>query len=129
LDKNPTIAIRVAELAWKNFPNHPSALSIQRIVADAFYLSQQYQIFFFERNLIHSSGVTDAAFSPDGNKIVTAFNDRSAKIWNIQTGKWITNIRRHANTVNSAAFSPDGHKIVTASNDKTAKIWDAKPRI
>ena len=68
--------------------------------------------------------VSDAQFSPDGRKIVTASYDSTAKIWDAVTGKFLI-LKGHKGALNSAQFSPDGKKIVTASDDNTAKIWDA----
>jgi WD40 repeat protein len=69
--------------------------------------------------------VTSAAYSPDGARIVTASEDRTARIWDAATGKEITVLRGHERerSVTSAAFSPDGARIVTASMDGTARIW------
>ena len=62
--------------------------------------------------------VLSAAFSPDGSRIVTASEDKTARIWDAATGKEIAVLRGHDDGVNSAAFSPDGSRIVTASADK-----------
>ena len=67
-----------------------------------------------------------AAFSPDGQRIVTASADKTARVWDAATGKPIGEpLKGHEGAVKSAAFSPDGKRIVTASLDKTARIWDA----
>jgi hypothetical protein len=68
--------------------------------------------------------VNSAAFSPDGQRIVTASRDNTARIWDAATGKGIAPLQGHTGAVNSAAFSPDGQRIVTASLDNTARIWD-----
>ena len=73
----------------------------------------------------HESLVLSAAFSPHGAHVVTASDDRTARIWDAPTGREITALRGHEEWVWSAAFSPDGARIVTASADRTARIWDA----
>ena len=82
----------------------------------------------------HEGIVRSVAFSPDGRRIVTASNDRTARIWDADTGAQLAVLSGHGDgipgdeeggTVRSAAFSPDGRRIVTASNDKTARVWDA----
>lgn len=73
----------------------------------------------------HTNNVHSAQFSPDGKKIVTASQDKTAKIWDALTGNLLADLKGHTGGVNSAQFSPDGKKIVTSSWDNNAKIWDA----
>lgn len=76
--------------------------------------------------LMHGDeNVTSAMFSPDGERILTASNDGSAKVWGAATGTLFLTLS-HGDSVNSAEYSWDQSKIITASNDRTAKIWDAK---
>jgi WD40 repeat protein len=70
--------------------------------------------------------VDSAAFSGDGKWVVTASTDKTARIWDAESGKEIAVLKGHAHSVDSAAFSGDGKWVVTASTDKTARIWDAE---
>ncbi len=72
----------------------------------------------------HEATVNSAAFSPDGKLIVTASNDKTARLWDAGTGEVIRVLAGHEDGVNTAAFSPDGKRIVTASADKTARLWE-----
>ena len=75
----------------------------------------------------HEGRVWSAAFSPDGKRIVTASDDKTARLWDAGTGKQIGEpLEGHMGHVSSAAFSPDGKRIVTASADGTARLWDAE---
>src|SRR6516165_11684823 len=69
-------------------------------------------------------GLWRAVFSPDGDRILTASWDKTAKLWDAASGKLIASFD-HQGSVWHAAFSPDGARILTASADKTAKLWDA----
>ncbi|WXA91563.1 hypothetical protein LZC95_34530 [Pendulispora brunnea] len=73
----------------------------------------------------HSDVVRDVGISPDGTRVVTASQDKTARIWDAITGKPITPPLQHGDWVRAASFSPDGTRIVTASNDQTARVWDA----
>jgi eukaryotic-like serine/threonine-protein kinase len=66
-----------------------------------------------------------AHFSPDGLRVVVA-SDEMARVWDVQTGKPVTEPLLHKGRVRSAQFSPDGLQVVTTSEDKTARLWDAQ---
>jgi WD40 repeat protein len=73
--------------------------------------------------------VWSAAFSPDGTRVITASQDRTARIWDAASGREIAILRGHDNWVVHAAFSPDGSRAVTASRDKTARVWNGHPPV
>ena len=69
--------------------------------------------------------LSPAAFSPDGSRIVTGSDDKTARVWDAVTGTELLVLRGHEGGVVSVAFSPDGSRIVTASHDNTVRLWDA----
>ncbi|MCX6878945.1 MAG: WD40 repeat domain-containing protein [Verrucomicrobia bacterium] len=73
----------------------------------------------------HEAGVFRASFSPDGTRVVTASDDKTARVWDAASGKPVGEPMRHEAGVCSASFSSDGTRVVTASVDKTARVWDA----
>jgi dipeptidyl aminopeptidase/acylaminoacyl peptidase len=73
----------------------------------------------------HEEKILSAQFSPDGQRVVTASGDNTARLWDATNGKPIGEPMKHGDTVYSAQFSPDGQRVVTASQDKTARLWDA----
>jgi WD40 repeat protein len=74
----------------------------------------------------HEDTIASAVFSPDGTRILTASFDRTARIWDVRTGKELSVLRGHDDVVVRAAFNADGTRIITASADKTARIWDVR---
>jgi WD40 repeat protein len=74
----------------------------------------------------HAGYVNSVAFSPDGKKIVTSSSDKTARIWDAETGRELKKLKGHTEEVIPVAFSPDGKKVVTGSFDNTARIWDAE---
>ena len=73
----------------------------------------------------HNDGVLFAAFSPDGKRVVTASEDRSAVVWETATGKMAGSPLIHKHQVLEARFSPDGRWIVSLDAEDTVQVWDA----
>ena len=73
----------------------------------------------------HTRDVVHAAFSPDGRRVVTASDDRTARVCDL-SGEVPRSIalEGHTHWVEHAAFSPNGQWLVTASRDKTARVWE-----
>ena len=74
----------------------------------------------------HQGTVNHAAFSPDGQRLVTSSTDGTAWIWETLTGKPLAILKGHQQNVGYAAFSPDSEKVVTVVWDNTARVWDAQ---
>jgi WD40 repeat protein len=75
--------------------------------------------------LQHARIVESVAFSPDGRRIATACLDRTAQIWDANTGQALTPALRHGVPVGHVRFSSDARRLFTASWDPPARIWDA----
>jgi WD40 repeat protein len=69
----------------------------------------------------HSDEVLSVAFSPDGEKLVSASRDGDARLWDLSMGT-VAVLRGHGGAVFDASFSTDGRWIVTAG-PTTAGIW------
>jgi WD40 repeat protein len=67
--------------------------------------------------------VNSAVFSPNERRIVTASDDGTARIWDVETGEALTPPLRHPVEVRSAVFRPNGRDVVTACADGRARIW------
>jgi len=73
----------------------------------------------------HTGGILSAAFSPNGQRIVTGSVDQTGKVWDAVNGKELFTLNGHRSWVPCVAFSPDGRRIATGSADQTAKVWNA----
>jgi WD40 repeat protein/serine/threonine protein kinase len=62
-----------------------------------------------------------AAFSPDGQLVLTAGND--AKLWNVATGKRYVELGGHSFSTH-AVFSVDGNLLATVDAGRTVQVWD-----
>lgn len=74
----------------------------------------------------HTQMVSDAAFSPDGDRIASASWDDTVRIWDTTTGKELFRLDGHAGWVQCVAFSPDGTQVASGSFYGEIRIWDAR---
>jgi WD40 repeat protein len=76
----------------------------------------------------HKGFVWSATFAPDGQRLLTASDDGTARLWDPENGNQIAVLQGHTEPVRVAAFSPDGRRVLTASTDNTARLWDVEAR-
>jgi WD40 repeat protein len=72
----------------------------------------------------HDGRVTSVRYSADGARVITASDDRDARIWDPRTGASLVTLSGHFGRVSDASFSRDGRWAVTAG-PASAGIWDA----
>ncbi|MEO3809994.1 WD40 repeat domain-containing protein [Sphaerisporangium sp. B11E5] len=74
----------------------------------------------------HRRGVRALAISPDGTTMVSAGNDRTAKVWDFSGTRPKATLTAHTEPIVSVAFSRDGRTIATADASDNAVLWDAR---
>jgi WD40 repeat protein len=74
----------------------------------------------------HDDLIYSIRFDPDGKRLITASQDRTAVIWALD-GKVLATLVGHGDRVYFAEFNNDGQWAVTASRDGTARIWKTAP--
>ncbi|MFL6208770.1 MAG: PQQ-binding-like beta-propeller repeat protein [Pyrinomonadaceae bacterium] len=83
------------------------------------------QAFSYTRPTINFKGhkdiVSQASFSSDGQTIITASDDHTARVWSVATGRLLHELP-HDGAVHGMALS--GHLLATETNDAKGKVWD-----
>lgn len=74
----------------------------------------------------HTDIVNAISISPDGKWMVSGSNDKTARIWDLKTGKEVRKLGMGCWKVTSVAFSRDSKYIITGCNDGSLKLWDAE---
>ena len=64
------------------------------------------------------------AVDQGGAKVVTGSADKTAKVFEVATGKELLTLQGHGDAVKAVVVTRDGQKVVTGSGDKTVKVWN-----
>jgi len=74
----------------------------------------------------HTGPVLSAAWSLDGQLIVTASADRSLKVWSPSDGKLLRSFAHHTEAIRVVVFRPGiegAAQCASGSDDRTVRIW------
>ena len=71
----------------------------------------------------HTGEITDVAFTPDGNRMISVSTDSTARLWTVGKGiKESVKVLQHADEVTRLAISGDGKWLLTGALTKAA-LW------
>jgi len=71
--------------------------------------------------------VLHVRFNANGQRVVTASEDATHRLWNARTGELIAVLRGHGDTFDPncpPVLTPDGSRLVSGAMDGTVCIWD-----
>lgn len=84
----------------------------------------------------HTEEISKVCFSPNGNLLLTASADKTAKLWHangipssenenegVENGLCLQTLTGHENELFSCAFNYAGDGILTAGKDNRCKLW------
>ncbi|MDY9927970.1 NB-ARC domain-containing protein [Methanosarcina sp.] len=68
--------------------------------------------------------VRDVAVTPNGKYVISASDDNTLKVWDLETGEEKITLRGHNDSVRAVSVTPNGRYAVSASIDRTLKVWN-----
>jgi len=76
----------------------------------------------------HFDIINYAEFSPDGKYIVTASDDKTCRIWDVELGQELYTLGGDC-SFKTARYSIDGNIIASVSSDNSIRIWPANSKM
>jgi WD40 repeat protein len=74
----------------------------------------------------YNYNVTSMAISPEGRYIVSSWNDRKIRLWELESGALLKTLEGHSEGITSVAVDPTGRFIASGDKDRTVRVWDIK---
>jgi WD40 repeat protein len=71
----------------------------------------------------HSDWIRSLAFSPDSKTVLSGSNDRTVRLWNLETGRLLYLLTGHRERIKCVGISPDG-LLLSCSVDGQVRLWD-----
>ena len=76
----------------------------------------------------HRDSARGVAFSPDGQMLASAAEDKNVRLWYTTRKRQIKMMIGHERPVQRVAFRPDGAVLASASDDRTIRLWNVAKR-
>jgi serine/threonine protein kinase len=84
----------------------------------------------------HRDWVNSLVFAPDSRRLLSGAGgtptggewgeseDRSMRLWDVESGRELKNYAGHSSSVTALAFTPDGRRFLSGSRSGTVALWD-----
>ncbi|KAF2646902.1 periodic tryptophan protein 2 [Massarina eburnea CBS 473.64] len=72
----------------------------------------------------HFDAMNTIAYSPEGQRIITAADDGKIKVWDVNSGFCVVTFTEHLSAVTACEFAKRGNVLYTASLDGSVRAWD-----
>lgn len=70
----------------------------------------------------HEDRVRALAVLPGGQRVVSASQDKTLRLWDSRSGEILQTLRAHEQRINALAVLSDG-RVISGSDDKTLRVW------
>ena len=74
----------------------------------------------------HSSDVYRFCFSPDGRQLATTSQDRTVRVWDVETKQQVKILLQAKDPTYDVAFSADGRALAAVADDGVLRIWNTE---
>lgn len=94
-----------------------------------FFLATFWVYSIFSQSLViglpngHKGRLRDISYSPNEKLVATSSVDKTIKVWDVETGVLVHDLKGHNSWIRQILFSNDGEYIISAAGDGEVKKW------
>lgn len=74
----------------------------------------------------HTDIIRAIVISPDNQLLISGSNDKTIKVWDLNSGDFRDQLTGHTQAVTSLAITSDSQFLASGADDGTVRIWDLK---
>lgn len=71
----------------------------------------------------HKGRLRDVSYSPNEKLVATSSVDKTIKVWDVETGVLVHDLKGHNSWIRQILFSDDGEYLISAAGDGEVKKW------
>jgi WD40 repeat protein len=102
-------------------PDDQESLEAQAFIEQTLGPAAKNEIRVFQD---HQGWVRSVAFLPDGRRGISASDDATLRVWDLESAKEVLRLTGHSASVMSVAVTTDGRRAISGSWDGTVRLWD-----
>ncbi|ORZ03260.1 WD40-repeat-containing domain protein [Syncephalastrum racemosum] len=87
---------------------------------------EQQQLHALYTHQAHEKDINTIAVAPNDKVFATGSQDKTAKVWNTDSGELMGTCKGHKRGIWCVQFSPVDQVLATSSGDKTIKLWNLR---
>jgi WD40 repeat protein len=72
----------------------------------------------------HNNRINAVALIPERNQVISALDDGTLKLWNLNNSECQLTFKGHSNSVRAVAITPDNKYALSGSDDCTLRLWN-----
>lgn len=72
----------------------------------------------------HTGPINALLLKSDSKTLISGSEDKTIRLWDLETGKEIKQLQGHASFINALVLSPDQQLLYSAGADRSIRLWD-----
>ncbi len=76
----------------------------------------------------HTAPVLALAISPNGRRLISAAEDHTLRVWDLETAAEEFVLRGHTREIRAVTVTPDGRRVISVSEGGTLIVWDLETK-
>ncbi len=77
-------------------------------------------------DLHYKAKINAYAFGPDGKRALAGGEDKTVRLWDVETGRCLRVLEGHKGEVGIVALNADQSRALSGSEDNTVRVWDVE---